>query len=463
MNLQRKRSAWTPDQSCLERRLKLEAIFNSVSDGIMALDQNLVISSINKSAAEILGILPEDAVGQKYDQILSLSPHLIKDFQRALDDVQKNLNRIEDLHVTFEPLEARGQQGSAIFSLEPLIDVEGEPAGAILIFKDTSEIERLRDELQGRYRFHNLIGKSPQMQQIYQLIQQTAESSASVLIEGESGTGKELVARAIHYNSPHAKAPFIAVNCSALPETLLESELFGHVRGAFTGAIRDRVGRFEAADGGTLFLDEVGDISPLVQLKLLRFLQEREFERVGDRKTVKVDVRIIAATNKNLKSLINEGRFREDLYYRLRVVPIILPPLRERKEDIPLVVNHFVAKFQQQTNKAIKSVTKLAMAAMLDYNWPGNVRELENAIEHAFVRGQSNKIELIDLPKELSERRADKPLRRGGPAVLTKAEERNMVIQALSEAKGNKSKAAKLLGLGRTTLYKRLKEYKVKM
>jgi DNA-binding NtrC family response regulator len=299
------------------------------------------------------------------------------------------------------------------------------------------------------------------MQELYRLIEQTADSDASVIIEGESGTGKELVAHAIHYNSPRANGTLVPVNCSALPETLLESELFGHVKGAFTGATRDKMGRFEAADGGTIFLDEIGDISPLVQLKLLRFIQERQFERVGDRKPLKVDVRITAATNKNLKELVRGGLFREDLYYRLRVVPIMLAPLRERKDDIPLLVNHFIEKFKQKTGKPIVSMTDAALASMLDYDWPGNVRELENVIEYAFVRCQRERIHLMDLPTELNEADLMWMKKEFETKPISCEEEKTMILQALEDAHWKKARAARILGIGRTTLYKKLKEYQI--
>lgn len=247
------------------------------------------------------------------------------------------------------------------------------------------ENTQLKQELKSRYRFDEIVGNSGKMQEVFKIIERVANSNATVLIRGESGTGKELVARAIHYNSPRASKPFIAVSCAALPETLLESELFGHEKGAFTGAVGQKAGRFELAHQGTLFLDEIPEISPAVQVKLLRALQEREFERVGGTKTVKVDVRLIAATNRDLEQLVADGQFRADLYYRLQVIQIFLPPLRERREDIPALVEHFIAKFNAQNNKNIRYATKEAMDLLMNYSWPGNVRELENAIERAVV------------------------------------------------------------------------------
>ncbi|MCL6520740.1 MAG: sigma-54 dependent transcriptional regulator [Armatimonadetes bacterium] len=261
-----------------------------------------------------------------------------------------------------------------------------------LIVKNAYERSRLlgenielKQELKARYRFDNIVGSSTKMQEVYKIVERVANSNATVLIRGESGTGKELIARAIHYNSPRSSKPFIAVSCAALPETLLESELFGHEKGAFTGAIGQKAGRFELAHQGTLFLDEVPEISPSVQVKLLRALQEREFERVGGTKTIKVDVRVIAATNRNLEELVEHGQFRADLYYRLQVIQIFLPPLRERREDIPELVEFFINKYNKANNKEVKGVSSQVMDLFMKYNWPGNVRELENAIERGVV------------------------------------------------------------------------------
>ena len=307
-------------------------------------------------------------------------------------------------------------------------------------------------------RFHDLIGHTPQMQALYALIRQVAPTSASVLLQGESGTGKELVARAPHAESPRAAGPFVKVNCAALAESLLESELFGHVKGAFTGAIADKVGRFEAGNGGTIFLDEIGDVSPLIQLKLLRVIQEREFERVGSSQPRRTDVRLLSATNKDLRRLVVAGRFREDLYYRLKVVPLTLPPLRERKDDIPLLIHAFLARLSQDLGKPVRGVTRRALEALRRHSWPGNIRELEHAIEHACVRCQGELIGLADLPRELQ----------GGagldPETVARLEagrrvslDRKVLEGFLEENKGNRSKTARMLGIGRTTLWRRLK------
>ncbi len=263
-----------------------------------------------------------------------------------------------------------------------------------------TEVRTLREELEGRYKLDNIIGKNQKMQEIYDLILNVSSTDATVLIMGETGTGKELVARSIHFNSGRKNKPFVTVNCSAMPEALLESELFGHEHGAFTGAVKQKLGRFELANGGTIFFDEMGDLSPSIQTKLLRVLQEKEFERVGGNQTIKVDVRIIAATNKDLSTAIKQGTFREDLFYRINVIPIILPPLRERKEDIPLLAAHFLEKYCAILKKDIRAISNDSMNAMLSYNWPGNVRELENIIERAVIMAKNTIITDINLSKE---------------------------------------------------------------
>jgi two-component system response regulator PilR (NtrC family) len=321
----------------------------------------------------------------------------------------------------------------------------------------------LRQQLDERYGIASMIGKSPRMRALFQLIETVAPTTTTILINGETGTGKEMVARAIHHASPRRQQRFIALNCSAIPETLLEAELFGHVRGAFTGAVGARVGRIEQADRGTLFLDEVGTMSMALQMKLLRVLQEREFERIGDGKPVKVDVRIVAATNSDLGKMVREGTFREDLYYRLNVIQVELPPLRERREDIPLLVQHFLTKYAANGNGA-PMVSQDAMRRLMAFAWPGNVRQLENAIERALaLLGGRSTIEVSDLPPEIQA--AQLPL---APAVdfpddgvdmqgLVDQIERDLIQRALSRTGGNKAAAAGLLKLKRTTLVEKLK------
>ena len=304
---------------------------------------------------------------------------------------------------------------------------------------------KLHRELQERYRLSNIVGNSRKMQEVFQAIAQVAPSDATVLIRGESGTGKELVAHAIHYNSPRASGPFIKVSCAALPESLIESELFGYEKGAFTGALSTKKGRFEAAHGGTLFLDEIGDLSPNVQVKLLRVLQEREFERLGSSKTIQVDVRIIAATHQDLEDLMRQGRFREDLYYRLNVFPIYMPPLRERKTDILLLAEHFLEKYSRQYQKKIKRISTPAIDMLMAYHWPGNVRELENWIERAVIVCNEEVIYSYHFPPTLQTAEATGTHLRTPLKAAVAQFEKELIIDALKSTRGNRAKAARLL------------------
>lgn len=326
------------------------------------------------------------------------------------------------------------------------------------------ENELLREKLEKKFHFQNIIGKNRKMQEIFDLIRDIAPTSSTVLIRGESGTGKELIANAIHFNSDRAKKPFIKVNCGVLNENLLESELFGHVKGAFTGAIRDKVGRFEMANTGTIFLDEIGDISPNMQLKLLRVLQEGEFERVGGTETLHVDVRVIAATNKNLEEAMQRGEFRQDLYYRLNVIPIFVPPLRERKDDIPLLVEHFIDRFSVLFNKTVKGISDEALQLMIEYQWPGNIRELENVIERAIVLLKSDTIQVKDLPEHMRRKTAIPSetiifQENASLQEMVDEYEKNLILQALEANNHNKLQTAKALGLHRSTFMSKLKKY----
>ena len=315
----------------------------------------------------------------------------------------------------------------------------------------------LRQELKRVYQFRDIVGKNYKMQEIFELIRTVADSDASVLILGESGTGKELIARAIHYSSHRAEKPFVSVSCSALPESLLESELFGYEKGAFTGAVRDKPGRFEEANKGTLFLDEVGEMKPETQLHLLRVLQEREIRRLGGTGVIKVDVRIIAATNKDLERAVKEGSFREDLYYRLNVVTIQLPPLREREDDIPLLAERFLMKYNIKNNKNLEGISPKAIALLVQYHWPGNVRELENAIERAVVITKHRIIQIEDLPPHIQSFQESKGIQ---PRKLKEVEKEH-IQHTLEENKWNISKTSKVLGIDRSTLYKKIRQYEL--
>ncbi len=323
--------------------------------------------------------------------------------------------------------------------------------------RDLSEVKALNEQLRSLQSFEDLIGKNSKMLEVYELIRLVGPLSTTVLIQGESGTGKELVARAIHRSGPRSKRPFVRVNCGALVETLLESELFGHVRGAFTGATVTRQGRFEVADGGTIFLDEVADLTPATQVKLLRVLQEGEFEKVGSSTTQKVEVRVIAATNRELKAALKKGAFREDLYFRLNVVPVVIPPLRERREDIPLLIEHFTQKFNRLTGKSIHKISPGALGVLMEYPYPGNVRELENIIEHAFVMCPGNLIEESHLPPEVSPSKRDivsSALLERNPL---RSLERELIRKVVEQCGGKPQLAAKRLGISRTTLWRKLR------
>jgi DNA-binding NtrC family response regulator len=322
-----------------------------------------------------------------------------------------------------------------------------------------AENVNLREQIDRKFGLENIIGESPTMRQVFETVQQVAPTRTTVLITGETGTGKELIAKAVHNLSSRKNGPFIAVHAAALPSTLLESELFGHEKGAFTGAVERRVGRFELADGGTLFLDEIGELEPLMQVKLLRVLEERAFERVGGAKTLQVDVRLVAATNRDLKKLVNEGKFRDDLFYRLSVVAVNLPPLRERRDDIPLLVKAFLDEFNRENGKQVRELTSEALNLLLAYDWPGNVRELRNVVEQMVVLARADRLTVRDVPPQV----------RGG-ADLTKISvvrtgmtveeaERQLIMQALKETDGNRTKAAQKIGISRRTLHRKLKEY----
>ncbi len=368
-------------------------------------------------------------------------------------------------HGTIETAVDAMKKGAKDYILKPLrLDEILSKVDTISQLKSLiKENQYLREKLSQKYNFNNIIGKNRKMLELFDLIKDIAKTNSTVLITGESGTGKELIANAIHFNSDRIKKPFVKVNCGVLAENLLESELFGHVKGAFTGAIRDKLGRFEMANGGTIFLDEIGDISLNMQLKLLRVLQEGEFERVGGTETIKVDVRIIAATNRDLQELMRKGEFRQDLYYRLNVIPIEVPPLRERKDDIPLLVTHFLTKFNEQFNKNIDSIDDEAMQCLQEYDWPGNIRELENLVERAVVLNKTGRLTLKDFPPYIVQKRE--------PALEVEIDsdqslndlvdnfEKQIIMKALRENNFNKLRTAEKLGIHRSTFMSKLKKY----
>ena len=371
-------------------------ILDSITEGVFTVDPDFRITYFNAEAEAITGFSREQALGHKCYEVLRASI-----CQRGCA-IRKSLETGEpQRNVRVSVLNPDMQAIPICVSSAVLRDREGRMIGGVEVFRDISEVEALRSELSGRHVFGDMIGASPAMQEIFRLIPDVAPTDASVLIDGASGTGKEMLARAIHGESSRSELPFVCVNCGALPDTLLESELFGHVRGAFTGAQANRPGRFQQADGGTLFLDEVGELSAAFQVKLLRALQEGEVQPLGGTETLHVDVRIIAATNCDLRHLMEEGKFREDLYYRLCVIPIHIPPLRERREDIIPLIEHYMSRLTARTGKAIGEISPAALAALYDYDYPGNVRELRNVLERAFVLCHDEQIDVIHLPPEV--------------------------------------------------------------
>mgnify|MGYP003879131875 CR=1 FL=1 len=438
-------------EELLREKQKVEAILESIADGVFTVDGDWRVTSFNRAAEEITGFSREEVIGLPCERVFrSPTCRGMCPLRRAFATGGPVYN------VEVEITRKDGRQVPISVSAAPLRDVDGVVIGGVEVFRDLSPLRQLSRELEERYSFGQIIGKSKPMRELFALLENVAETDSTVLIYGESGTGKELVARALHYNGPRREGPFVAVNCAALPEALLESELFGYERGAFTGATRSKPGRFELADGGTLFLDEVGEMGLAVQAKLLRVLDQKEFERLGGTKTIRVDVRIIAATNRDLEADVASGRFRRDLFYRLNVVSIHLPPLRERREDIPLLVEHFVRKFGEKMGRKVRSVSPEAMRLLMDYDWPGNVRELENAIEHAFVMMRGDTILPEDLPETIRERKAS--VVPGGRGLLEDGE-RQALLAALEQAGWNRGEAARILGISRTTLWRKMRKH----
>jgi two-component system response regulator HydG len=428
-------------------RRHLEAIFRSVSDAIITVDHDLRVMAANEATLDVCALSPRDLVGQKF---LDSPGDCAGACVGALTEILRTGKPVKDYRL--ECRTARRPHQVVAVNISPLRDPDDRHIGAVLVIRDVTRVAEMEGELRERYSLHSLVGKSHKMQELYRLLDELMNTETTVLITGETGTGKELVAKALHYGGVRAAKPLVIVNCSALAENLLESELFGHVKGAFTGAEKDRVGRFQAAHGGTIVLDEVGDIPPRLQLSLLRVLQEKAFERVGDSATIQVDVRVIAATNRNLKQMVSRGEFREDLYYRLKVLEIALPPLRERREDIPLLVNHFINSFNKSYKKRIEGISQEALKTFMTYPWPGNVRELQHAIEHAFVLCNHATITLEHLPGELKEPPAPEAAA-AAPAPKPAALGSREVLEALQKTDWNKAKAARLLGISRPTLY----------
>jgi PAS domain S-box-containing protein len=445
-------------------------IINTMNDGLMLIGKDGSILMVNRAFETLTGYTADEIVGKPCTVLNCDSCERViqrngTDWHCGLfDPGQKDIKRCRCM-ITVKD----GTYLPALKNASVLRDEKGEPVGTVETLADLSELDRLDQEVDQLSRqldesggFHGILGKSEPIQKTFEVIQKAALSDAPVIIYGESGTGKELVARAIHRLGTRKEGPYVQLNCAAMNESLLESELFGHIKGAFTGAYRHRQGRFEAADGGDIFLDEIGDVPLSIQVKLLRFLETKQFEHVGDNRPISVDVRIITATNKNLIELIRQQQFREDFYFRINVIPIQLPPLRKRAEDIPLLVDEFIRRLQKRTGKNITGLTARAMTRFMSYTWPGNVRELKSALEYAFVIAEEGLIDSDQLPVQMFSTqdvaRMDK---------LTSPQqdhpEKIALIDALRSTNGNQSQAARILGINRVTVWNRMKKYGIEL
>jgi len=443
----------------LTQSLTKELVLESIADGVFTVDRNWRITSFNRAAESITGWRREDAIGKScadvfHSSICGENCAIAQSLYSGKPVANRSIF-IEDIH---------GKRLPISISAAPLLDHEGNVIGGVETFRDLTLVTELRLELSRRYTFGEIISKSPKMQSIFQILPDIASSNSNVLVLGESGTGKELVARAIHNTSPRKEGPFVAINCGALPETLLESELFGYKAGAFTDARQDKQGKFAAAQGGTLFLDEIGDVPASLQVKLLRVLQEKVYEPLGSNKPVKADVRIIAATNKDLFKLVQEGSFREDLFYRLNVVKILLPPLRERKEDIPLLVDHFIKKFRATQGKDIAGLSDEALGILMRYDFPGNIRELENIIEYGFILCPGGLIQPHHLPEPFStgpSGEADSARPAATRPMTLEEIEKEAIVQALKRNEWKRLATCRELKISKDTLRRKIKRYKI--
>ncbi|MDD3366369.1 MAG: sigma 54-interacting transcriptional regulator [Sphaerochaetaceae bacterium] len=433
-----------------------ETILESISDGVFTIDRSWRITSFNKAAERITGLSREDAIGLRCSEVFKSNMcegkcPLAETFATGKPIINQN-GYIVNL---------AGKRAPVSVSTALLKNKEGEVIGGVETFRDLSEIEQLR-KLRARNRFGDIETNSEAMRSVLTMVPAVAQSSSTVLILGESGTGKEVLARTIHSCSTQKKGPFIAVNCGALPDTLLESELFGYHKGAFTGATQDKLGRFALARGGTLFLDEIGDISMAMQVKLLRVLQEKQFEPLGSQETEKTDARIMCATNRDLEALVEQGKFRKDLYYRIHIIAMTIPPLRERKEDIPLLADQFLKRYNMLNNKNIAGFSSAVYAQFYAYMWPGNIRELENVVERAVVLCQTEQITVADIPFEVAHAAPLEETEKVPTTTVSimreakESTEREYIIQALQRNGRRVAEAAKELGMHRSTLYRKM-------
>lgn len=429
--------------------LHKDAILDSIGDGVFTVDAQWRVTSFNRAAEQITGVPREQAIGQLCSEVFRAS---ICEGDCALRRTLQTGRPVRNRAVYI--IASDGRRVPISISTAILRDPAGQVIGGAETFRDLSEVDQLRKELEHSYSFADIIGQSAPMQKLFRLLPMVAQSDSTVLIEGASGTGKELVARAIHDLSPRSRKPFVAVNCGALPDTLLESELFGYKAGAFTDARRDKPGRFARAEGGTIFLDELGDVSPAMQTRLLRVLQERVYEPLGSIKAIGADVRVLAATHGDLDQQVKSGHFRQDLYYRINVIRLRLPLLRDRRDDIPLLVDHAVAKFNRLRGKDVHGVSGQAMALLMAYDFPGNVRELENIIERAFALCPTGMIDAHHLPAEIQGDLATPPTAAGSRQALRNLE-RRLLTEALARHGGNRARAARELSMHSSTFYRK--------
>ena len=433
-----------------------DVILDSINEGVFTIDPGWRITTFNRAAELITGVAEQEALGRYCWDV----------FRANICEKDCVLNRTFEtgrptVNATAHIVDRGGRRVPIRISTAILRDDAGAVIGGVETFQDLSQVEQLRKELRSRYTYEDIVGRSPEMMDLFEVLPQIAESSSTVLIEGASGTGKELFARAVHNLSPRRKKRFVPVNCAALPDALLESELFGHKAGAFTDARKDKAGRFALADRGTIFLDEIGDISPALQVRLLRVLQEHVIEPLGSEKPQPVDVRVVAATNRNLTGLVGQGTFRADLYYRIRVIHLTLPSLRRRREDIPLLIDHLTAKFNRLLGKDIAGLSAEAMACLMEHDFPGNVRELENILEQAFVLCRGGMVELHHLPPELRP-----PSATSAPAAAPRslqAMERYQITEVLRYYNGNRRRAARDLGIDVSTLYRKIRRHRIEV
>ncbi|NSW87211.1 MAG: sigma 54-interacting transcriptional regulator [Syntrophobacteraceae bacterium] len=437
-----------PDRSSLS--LETRIILNSVADGVFTVDPEWRITFFNRAAEKITGIPADEAIGKPCCEVFRTNVCETTCVLRYTLETRKN---VVDKPIAI--LRADGREVPISVSTALLKDEQGKVIGGVETFRDLSLVETLRREIDRQYRFQDIVSKSPLMKKIFSILPDIAQSDSTVLLQGESGTGKELLSLAIHNLSARSKGPFVALNCGALPDTLLESELFGHTAGAFTDAKRSRAGRFAMAEGGTLFLDEIGDISPALQVRLLRVIEERCYEPLGSSKSVKADVRIIAASNKNLAHLVEEDLFRKDLYYRINVVKIEIPPLSQRKEDIPLLAEHFINRLNKLRDRSVMGLSHEALSVLMSHDWPGNIRELENAIEYAFIMCRQGLIRPEHLPEHLYRQGDGVPL----PGVTLEEIERRAVWEALERNSWRRMATARELGIDKNTLRRKIKRH----